>query len=63
MLDRLHKGLPNVGVVEPDEAVIIHDTHDSDDDQLIAEKIPMIPTIVSCMHLNFNYICIFSLLQ
>ena len=51
MLDRLHKGLPNVGVVEPDEAVIIDDTRDSDDE-------PMIPTIVSCMHLNFNYIYI-----
>src|SRR4051812_45223710 len=28
--------------------------------QLIAEKRPMIPTIVSCMHLNFNYIYIYS---
>src|ERR1043165_5560942 len=27
--------------------------------QLIAEKRPMIPTIVSCMHLNFNYIYIY----
>src|SRR4051812_26868320 len=35
MLDRLHKGLPNVGVVEPDEAVIIDDTCDSDDDRSI----------------------------
>jgi hypothetical protein len=35
MLDRLHKGLPNVGVVEPDEAIIIDDTRDSDDDPSI----------------------------
>ena len=35
MLDRLHKGLPNVGVVEPDEHVIIDDTRDSDDDPSI----------------------------
>src|SRR3954469_9904972 len=28
--------------------------------RLIAEKRPMIPTIVSCMHLNFNYIYIYS---
>jgi len=35
MLDRLHKGLPNVGVVEPDEHVIYDDTRDSDDDPSI----------------------------
>jgi hypothetical protein len=35
MLDRLQKGLPNVGVVEPDDAVIYDDTRDSDDDPSI----------------------------
>ena len=35
MLDRLQKGLPNVGIVEPNDAVIYDNMRDSDDDPSI----------------------------